>query len=114
MKWTGHTEEMKVSRWKFYCRCLPILAILVLLYVIGFPDHRCESLAFAYQLVVDKDLSAWEATKLSARAAGQNFGGVMGLLLLEVALSTLGIMLRFLGLVLVMPLTNASWAIAYP
>lgn len=88
------------------------LAALVLLYVLCFLVTGVI-FAFAYQLVVDKNLSGWQATKLSARAARENFGGVMGLLLLELALSTFGIMLCCFGLVLVMPLTKASWAIAY-
>lgn len=88
------------------------LAALVLLYVLCFLVTGVI-FAFAYQLVVDKNLSGWQATKLSARAARENFGGVMGLLLLELALFTFGIMLCCFGLVLVMPLTKASWAIAY-
>ncbi|MGI8897173.1 MAG: hypothetical protein ACR2IB_02145 [Pyrinomonadaceae bacterium] len=88
------------------------LAALVLLYVLCFLVTGII-FAFAYQLVVDKNLSGWEATKLSARAARENFGGVMGLLLLELVLSTFGIMLCCFGLVLVMPLTKASWTIAY-
>ncbi len=88
------------------------LAALVLLYVICFLITGVI-FAFAYQLVVDKQLTGWEAIKLSARAARENFGGVMGLLLLELALSTFGIMMCCFGLVLVMPLTKASWAIAY-
>ncbi|MFN2511297.1 MAG: hypothetical protein ABR568_07610 [Pyrinomonadaceae bacterium] len=85
---------------------------LVLLYVIAFLITGVI-FAFAYQLVVDKNLSGWEATKLSARAARENLGGVIGLLLLELAISTLGIMMCCFGLVLVMPLTRASWATAY-
>ena len=88
------------------------LAALVLLYVFCFLVTGVI-FAFAYQLVVDRNLSGWAATKLSARAVRENFGGVMGLLLLELALSTFGIMLCCFGLVLVMPLTKASWAIAY-
>lgn len=88
------------------------LALLFVLYIVCFLVTGVI-FAFAYQLVVDKNLSGWEATKLSARAAKENFGGVMGLLLLELALSTLGIMLCCFGLVLVMPLTKASWAVAY-
>ncbi|MCM3872094.1 MAG: hypothetical protein ND895_15535 [Pyrinomonadaceae bacterium] len=88
------------------------LAILVLIYVIGFLISGVI-FAFAFQLVVDKDLSAWEATKLSARATRENFGGVMGLVLLELALLTVGVMLCCFGVVLVMPVTKASWAIAY-
>jgi hypothetical protein len=88
------------------------MAALVLLYVIGFLITGVI-FAFAYQLVVDKNLSGWEATKLSARAARENFGGVIGLVLLELALATVGIMLCCVGVILVMPVTKASWAIAY-
>jgi hypothetical protein len=88
------------------------LAALLLLYVICFIVTGVI-FPFAYQLVVDKNLSGWQATKLSARAARENFGGVMGLLLIELALSTFGIMMCCFGLVLVMPITKASWAIAY-
>lgn len=69
--------------------------------------------AFAYQLVVDKKMSGWEATKLSARAARENLGGVAGLVLLELVLSAAGLLFCCFGLVLVVPLTKAAWAIAY-
>lgn len=69
--------------------------------------------AFAYQLVIDKNMSGWEATKLSARAARENFGGVVGLVLLELVLSAAGLLFCCFGLVLIMPVTKAAWAIAY-
>ncbi len=69
--------------------------------------------AFAYQLVIDKNMSGWEATKLSARAARENFGDVAGLVLLELVLSAAGLLFCCFGLVLVMPITKAAWAVAY-
>lgn len=69
--------------------------------------------AFAYQLVVDKNMSGWEATKLSARAARENLGGVAGLVLLELVLSAAGLLFCCFGLVFVMPVTKAAWAVAY-
>lgn len=68
---------------------------------------------FAYQLVVERNLTGWQATKLSARAARANFGGVLGLVLLEMFLGGLGIVLCCVGLVLVMPLTKGAWTVAY-
>jgi hypothetical protein len=68
---------------------------------------------FAYQLVVDRNLSGWQAIKLSARAARANFGGVLGLVLLEIFLAGMGILLCCVGLVFVMPLTKGAWAVAY-
>ena len=68
---------------------------------------------FAYQLVVERNLSGWQATKLSVRAANANLGGVLGLALMEIALGALGIVLCGVGLFFVMPLTKAAWTIAY-
>jgi uncharacterized membrane protein len=68
---------------------------------------------FAYQLVVERNLSGWEATKLSARAAQANLGGVLGLVLIEMVLGMMGILLCCIGLVFVMPVTKAAWAVAY-
>lgn len=68
---------------------------------------------FAYQLVVERNLSGWQAVKLSARAARANLGGVLGLVLLEMILGGMGILLCCIGLVLVMPVTKAAWTVAY-
>ena len=88
------------------------LGLLVLAFVMF---HIITSLVFpfAYQLVVERNLSGWQATKLSARAAQANLGGVLGLVLLELVLGTAGILLCCIGLVFVMPLTKAAWAVAY-
>lgn len=68
---------------------------------------------FAYQLAVDRNLSGWQATKLSARAARANFGGVLGLLLLEMIPGGIGVVLCCIGLAFVLPLTKGAWTIAY-
>jgi hypothetical protein len=84
-----------------------VLAFLVFHVITGliFP--------FAYQLVVERNLSGWQATKLSARASWANFGGVLGLLVLEMILGTLGILCCGVGFFLVLPLTKGAWAVAY-
>lgn len=69
--------------------------------------------AFAYPLVAEHKLSGWQATKMSARAAGANFGGVFGLVLLELMLFGAGLLLCGIGLALTMPLAKAMWAAAY-
>jgi hypothetical protein len=69
--------------------------------------------AFAYQLVVEFGLSGWQATKASARAARENFGGVTGLALIDLGLSTIGICLCCIGLAFTKPITEAAWAVAY-
>jgi len=68
---------------------------------------------FAYQLVVEHNLSGWKAIKLSARASRANFGGVFGLVVLEIILGSLGILLACVGLFFVMPITKAAWTVAY-
>lgn len=68
---------------------------------------------FAYQLVAERNLTGWQAIKLSARAARANFGGVLGLVLLEMFLGVMGIVLCCVGLVFIMPLTKSAWTIAY-
>ena len=85
---------------------------LILLYVLCFLVTGVI-FAFAYQLVVDQKLTGWEATKLSARAARENFGGVFGLVVLDLALGMLGLALCCLGFVFVIPITKGAWAAAY-
>jgi hypothetical protein len=68
---------------------------------------------FAYQLVVERNLSGWQATKLSLRASNANFGGVLGLVLIEIGLGALGVMLCCIGIGFVMPISKAAWTVAY-
>jgi hypothetical protein len=64
---------------------------------------------FAYQLVVDRQMTGWKAVKLSARAARANFGGVLGLVILELTLNALGFLLCCIGLAFVMPWTKSAF-----
>jgi len=68
---------------------------------------------FAYPLVVDRNLSGLDAIKLSYRAALQNLGGIIGLLLLVTGLSILGVLACYVGAFLVMPISFAAYAVAY-
>ena len=88
------------------------LVVLVLVYVI---IHLITGLifGFAYPLVVERNLSGWQATKLSLRASSVNFGGVLGLVVLEILLGALGFLLCFIGIAFVMPLSKAAWTVAY-
>lgn len=88
------------------------LGILVLAFALF---HLIAGLIFpfAYQLVVERNLSGWQAIKLSARASGANLGGVFGLVVLEIILGTMGIILCCVGLFVVMPITKAAWTVAY-
>lgn len=68
---------------------------------------------FAYPLIVERKLSGLEAVKLSYRAALQNFGGIIGLMLLICGLGILGVLACYVGVFLVMPVSFAAYAAAY-
>jgi uncharacterized membrane protein len=68
---------------------------------------------FAYPLIVDRQLSGWDAIKTSARAALKNFGGLLGVVLLNTGLSILGVIACFVGVIFVLPIAFAAYAAAY-
>ncbi len=69
--------------------------------------------SFAYQLIFDRGLGAGDACKLSAKAAMANFGGLLGLALLSGLMSLGGLLLCYVGMVLVLPITLAATNVAY-
>lgn len=68
---------------------------------------------FAFPLIADRNLSGVEAVKLSIKAAKANFGGVLGLILVNVGLGMLGVLACYVGAFLVAPITMTSYAVAY-
>ena len=68
---------------------------------------------FSYPLIVDKKLSGMDAVKGSVNAVKANFGGVFGLVLINFALSIVGLFLCYVGALLVAPVTMASYIVAY-
>lgn len=68
---------------------------------------------FTYPLIVDRRLTAIDALRTSARAVIGNLGGVMGLMGLSVLLGIAGMLLCYVGALLVMPVSFAAWAVAY-
>jgi uncharacterized membrane protein len=74
-------------------------------------------LMFAYPLIVEKNMSGWEAFRLSARAGWANLSGVVGLILIEFLLGFASYILTFfllgLGIYLVMPVLFAGVLVAY-
>jgi uncharacterized membrane protein len=68
---------------------------------------------FAFPLIADRNLSGVEAVKLSIKAAKANFGGVLGLILVNVGLGILGVLACYVGAFLVAPITMTSYAVAY-
>jgi hypothetical protein len=74
-------------------------------------------LMFAYPLIVEKNMSGWDAFKLSARAGWANLSGVVGLILIEFLLGFASYILTFFilgfGVYLVMPIMFAGVLVAY-
>jgi uncharacterized membrane protein len=87
--------------------CLVVLIVTVLGMVVQ------AMYIFIYPLIVDRKLSGWEAVMLSARAALGNLGGVIVLMVLTQALAMLGVLLCYVGVIFVLPITFAMISIAY-
>lgn len=68
---------------------------------------------FTFPLIVDRKLSGVDAIKTSIKAARANFGGIVGLVLLNTLLGIGGMFVCYVGGFLVMPITLAAQAIAY-
>jgi hypothetical protein len=68
---------------------------------------------FAFPLIADRGLSGLEAVKLSIKAGKANFGGILGLLLLNAGIGLLGVLACYVGVFFIMPISLASYAVAY-
>jgi uncharacterized membrane protein len=68
---------------------------------------------FAFPLIADRGLSGLDATKLSIKAGKANFGGILGLLLVNAGLGIIGVLCCYVGVFFFMPVALASYAIAY-
>jgi len=68
---------------------------------------------FTYPLLVDRHMKGIEAVRLSAKAALANFWPLLGLLLLTGLLGFCGVLLCYLGMFLVFPVTFAAMSMAY-
>ena len=68
---------------------------------------------FSYPLIVDRRLSALDSIKTSVKAVRANYGGVLGLLGLNILLGIVGMLFCYVGAFLAMPVGLAAWAVAY-
>lgn len=82
---------------------------VVLLIVICF--HTL--LMFSFPLIVDRNLSAFGAMKLSAKAVWKNLGGVIGMIGVYMGLSILGILTCGIGMYFLLPIMIAGFTVAY-
>jgi uncharacterized membrane protein len=83
------------------------LVMMVVMIVISI------AFTFTYPLIVDRGLSGLDAVKMSFKAAMANFWRLLGLSLLSGALSLAGLILCYVGIILVFPITLSAIAIAY-
>jgi uncharacterized membrane protein len=67
----------------------------------------------AYPLIADKKMSGLEAVKLSFRAGKANFGGILGLLLLNGLFGIVGVLCCIIGVYFYLPVAFAAQAVAY-
>lgn len=70
-------------------------------------------LMFAFPLIVDRNLSAWQAIKTSAKAVWGNLSGIGGLIGLGFVATLVGYLMFCVGIYLVIPLVIASTTVAY-
>ena len=82
-----------------------VVMLVILVITIGF--------TFAYPLIVDRKLQGFDAVKLSFKAAFANFWRLLGMLILTGLLSFAGLLLCYVGIFLVMPISFAAIAAAY-
>jgi hypothetical protein len=68
---------------------------------------------FAFPLIIDKNLSAFQAMKTSARAVWANLGGVAGLFGVGFVLCLIGMMAACIGIYFVIPLMMGANTLAY-
>jgi hypothetical protein len=68
---------------------------------------------FSYQLIVERKMSGLEACKASFRAVMANFGGVIGLMLLNMLGGMVGVMACYVGAILFVPISFAAMDVAY-
>jgi len=90
-----------------------MVAVLVMLLITAVSVAVGLFFAFTYPLVVDRKLSGLDACRVSVRAVLGNLGGMLGLVLLNVALGVVGVLLCYVGALLVMPVGLAANAVAY-
>jgi len=71
-------------------------------------------LLFSFPLIIDRNLAAWQAIVLSAKAVWRNLGGIVGMLGVAIVVSIpLTILTCGIGAYFMMPIMFAGYAVAY-
>ena len=82
-----------------------VFLVIVIIISVGF--------TFSYPLIVDRKMQGFDAVKLSFKAAMANFWRLLGMMMLSGLLSIAGILLCYVGIFLVFPISYAAIAVAY-
>lgn len=68
---------------------------------------------FAFPLIVDRKLTGTAAVAVSFKAVARNFGGMLGLTLVNTMLGLVGILACYVGTFFILPISFAALTIAY-
>jgi uncharacterized membrane protein len=109
MAGTSRTGEPDPGMFLGFVGIFGVIVLLIMVLVIALS----VLFTFAYPLIVDRKLSGFNAVKLSIRAGLANFWPLLGMMLLTGLLTACGVMLCFVGIYLVVPVTYAAIATAY-
>jgi len=82
-----------------------VIAVIIIVISIGF--------TFAYPLIVDRRLKGFDAVKLSFKGAMANFWRLLAMALLSAIMGMLGMVLCYVGIFLVFPISYGAIATAY-
>jgi uncharacterized membrane protein len=87
------------------------LAFMVVVLIVSFAVMIF--FLFPYAHIVDRKMAGLDAVKASVKAGAANFGGILGLLMLNFLLILAGVLVCYVGAFFTMPISFASYATAY-
>lgn len=90
-----------------------LMILLFWLVVMGLIMIASIGFMFVYPLLVDRGVQGFDAVRLSFKAAFANFWRLLGLIMLNFLLSMAGLLLCFVGVYFVIPISYAAIAVAY-
>jgi hypothetical protein len=105
------TMGSNLSQDEFYALLAGSFVVDLLVSIVVISFHTL--LLFAFPLLVDKNLSAFEAMKTSAKAVWQNLGGVVGLILVGAGINLVGALACGIGVYFTVPIVVAGNMLAY-
>jgi len=90
-----------------------ILLVIMAVILISMSGIIQALFMFSYPLIVDQNMPAWDATKLSIKAAFKNVWTLFILTIIHMIMGVIGVCLCYVGILFVVPIMYASWHIAY-